>query len=192
MLLSDHVADVRAATPTAAGEMVVPRRVDLEHTIRRHREDLETAFLDVIGRRQQQLDDLAFRMQVEAQKLLARGRERQGILTARLRNLHPRAQVEQGRQNWQALSRRLMVGGRGVIGEARTSLLRATEALSHLSPLASLERGYAIVRGEGRSVINSAAQVKPGDSLEILLHRGAINARVVGTETKNEFEPEKP
>jgi exodeoxyribonuclease VII large subunit len=191
-LLSDYVADVRAATPTAAGEMVVPRRVDLEHTLRGHLEDLEAALLDIIGSRQQRLDDLVFRMQVEAEKVLARGRERQGILAARLRNLHPKAQVQQGRHNWQALSRRLMVGGRGAVGEARMSLRRATEALSHLSPLASLERGYAIVRGECRSVINSAGQVNQGDSLEILLHRGAIDARVVGTEAKNEFEPEKP
>jgi exodeoxyribonuclease VII large subunit len=64
--------------------------------------------------------------------------------------------------------------------------------LEHLSPIASLERGYAIVRSTKGGVLTDAGKVQQGDELQILLHRGAIGARVVDTDSKNDFEPESP
>jgi len=73
---------------------------------------------------------------------------------------------------------------------ARRDLGTAHGALEHLSPIGSLERGYAIVRDTNGGVLTDSGQTQSGDLVQILLHRGAIDATVVGTETKNEFEPE--
>ena len=74
--------------------------------------------------------------------------------------------------------------------EARRDLQASRGALEHLSPIGSLERGYAIVRDKKGGVITDSSRAHQGDFVQILLHRGAIDATVVGTETKNEFEPE--
>jgi exodeoxyribonuclease VII large subunit len=50
--------------------------------------------------------------------------------------------------------------------------------LDSLSPLAVLGRGYSLTRLASGAIVRSAAQTRPGDAIEILLHRGALDARV--------------
>ena len=144
----------------------------------------------LVGERQQALDELGMRLEMCSQDVLARARERRGVMSARLRNLHPAARVAAGRQRWGALQARLDRSMAAKLIEARRDLVGARGALDHLSPIGSLERGYAIVRDTNGGVVTDSGQTQTGDSVQILLHRGAIDATVVGTETKNEFEPE--
>jgi exodeoxyribonuclease VII large subunit len=212
-LLSDYAADHRSATPTAAGEAVVPSMRDLQTTLRVHRERLRQglglcvsrnrlrleSLLRKIGdprrlvaERQQALDELSMRLEMRLQDSLARSRERSGVLSARLRNLHPASRVGVARQRWSTLSGRLERAMGSHLSETRRDLQGAREALNHLSPVGSLERGYAIVRHGNGGVVTDSSRTSTGDSIEILLHRGAIDATVVGTKTKNHFEPENP
>jgi exodeoxyribonuclease VII large subunit len=71
-------------------------------------------------------------------------------------------------------------------------LARAKRALEVLSPIACLDRGYAIVRGPDGSVVSRAESVKPGTSLRVVLHRGALHATVDRVEARHELEGEEP
>ena len=77
---------------------------------------------------------------------------------------------------------RLAVAAR--IAEARATLERTERALAALSPLACLERGYAIVRhgGPGGPVVRDAAALSPGDAIALVLSRGRAIGRVERTE----------
>ena len=210
-LLSDYAADYRAATPTAAGEAVVPSIRDLKHTIGIHQDRLRQGLglcvsrqrlrLEAIRRRlgdpkrmvaerQQAVDELSLRLEMCIQDALARARERRGVMGARLHNLHPAARVAVGRQRWDALRGRLERSIQARLVAAKRDLQTSRGALEHLSPVGSLERGYAIVRAGNGAVVTDSTDAKSGDSLQIILHRGAIDATVVGTKAKNEFEPE--
>jgi len=130
--LCDLVADVRAATPTAAAALVVPDARDLRSSLDLSRGRLEAA---VRGR-------------------LARDVERVARLSERLR-VAPTALLERRRASLDHLGVRLQT----------------------LSPLATLARGYAIVRAGGEALRESTA-VTPGDRLEVELASGSLGARV--------------
>jgi exodeoxyribonuclease VII large subunit len=212
-LLSDAAADVRAATPTAAGELAVPNMADLRYTLQGHTDRMQRATRfrvsegrvalagtlrrmgdprRLVGERQQLVDELLFRGQMGMQKRLAKAREGRAILQARLKNLHPRNRIQASRGELTHLEMRLETAARRLMASLRTSLHGHEAALEHLSPIASLERGYAIVRSTKGGVLTDAGKVQQGDELQILLHRGAIGARVVDTDSKNDFEPESP
>ena len=64
------------------------------------------------------------------------------------------------------------------IGIARAELNRQSASLSALSPYATLESGYSIVRGPDGGVLRDARKVKSGDEVSVKLQRGEIGARV--------------
>jgi len=69
----------------------------------------------------------------------------------------------------------------GLSQPARLRLARAAGALNALSPLAVLERGYAVVTAGGQ-VVRDVAQVEPGAELAVRLHAGTLRARVLAAE----------
>jgi len=66
----------------------------------------------------------------------------------------------------------------GHLGVARAELSRQSAALSALSPYATLERGYSIVRGPTGAVLRDASKVAKGDEIAVRLHTGELGARV--------------
>lgn len=153
--LADLAADCRAATPTAAAAMVVPDARQTALQLTRRADAMAAALLLSLRRR----------------------RERVLALARHVRD--PRQTLVRQRLRIDELADR---GGRGVAVTLRAAgarLIAATERLQALSPLAVLERGYAIARraDDGR-VIRSGAEVAVGDTLEILFRRGAARVRV--------------
>jgi exodeoxyribonuclease VII large subunit len=135
--LCDLAADARAATPTAAGALVVPDLLEL------------VAVLDATRRRL----GLAVRGRVE----------------------HDRNRLARQRERLRAAPRLLL--------ERRRSALDHTGArLQALSPLATLSRGYAIVRAGG-DALRTAADVQAGDHVEVQLAAGSLGARVEDVRT---------
>jgi exodeoxyribonuclease VII large subunit len=135
--LCDLAADARAATPTAAGALVVPDRRDLEAALETYRRRLE-----------------------------------QGVRTL----------VERDVARLDRLGDRLRGAPRLVLERRRAALDHAGARLQALSPLATLGRGYAIVRANG-AVLRDAAATTPGERLEIELASGGIGARVEDVRT---------
>ncbi|MEE4607894.1 MAG: exodeoxyribonuclease VII large subunit [Desulfobacteraceae bacterium] len=198
--IADFVADLRAPTPSAAAEIVVPLKTELAGGIRhltdllhgrmRARLDLHrarvgemTARLNVTRRRideaRLRLDDLAARMARSLRQRAAYQRQRMQWLEARLATAHPRQQVARMRERLAAETDRLLSAHRLFIARRRQALDPLAARLAALSPLAVLARGYSITRRlPDHAVVSDASTVEAGANLEILLARGRLKARV--------------
>jgi exodeoxyribonuclease VII large subunit len=158
--IADFAADVRAPTPSGAAELVVPDRRTLLAALKAD----ETRLLRI------------------ADQLLARVSLRVDGLAQRLARAHPGARLRQQVQKLDDLATRLQRGWEARFTRSQQRLLLAQRGLDTISPLATLERGYAIVTGpDGRALLD-AAEVRPGDTIEARLRRGALRARVLGEE----------
>jgi len=205
LCIADLVADRRGATPSAAAELVSPSAVDLRQRLltseqrlisaqlrvlsaRRQRLSAAKAHLrlmhprDRLERQQQRVDDLQRRMATAVGRRLDRVNARFGPLALRMKGASPRGELERRRLIVSALSHRLgeSVARRSSAFEER--LARATAGLQARSPLATLTRGYAILRekSSGR-VVTDAAQVAPGALVDARLAQGSLTLEVVDT-----------
>ena len=201
--LTDLVADVRAATPSQAAEVVVADRAERLRQLEqasarlsramRARMTEDSALLArlrahlgdprfAIAQEQQLLDDLLLRLERLTQRRLGRARASVDGLYPRLLARHPRAVVARARGALGPLSLRLSASGRVGLRTARSQLSDLAGRLDALSPLAVLSRGYAIAQTEEGSVLRSAADARIGQPLTIRLHRGQVGANVTALE----------
>ena len=172
--LCDEVADHRYGTPSLAAAAVVPSRAELEGELARMAE--QRAVL------------VAGRLSAAAARLAAVDRERAvragfDVATARLhhardrlRLVHPARAVAAGagrlqRVDWRQPARRRCA-------QEVQRLAATARHLEALSPARVLERGYAVVRAEGGAVVRDAADVAPGQRLDVELSVGGLAARV--------------
>jgi exodeoxyribonuclease VII large subunit len=165
--LLDLVADVRASTPTDAAKLVVPDVVEEQRLVATARDRLRGGLRLFLAREQQALDSLRSR------PVLA----------------DPRTLVAERSDEVVALRAR----ARRSLGHA---LERATDNLDHqrararsLSPLATLERGYAVLQDDAGHVISSVAGVEAGRAVSVRVTDGRVLATTTGTE-KSETKEE--
>src|SRR5688572_8726221 len=176
--LAEFAADVRAPTPSVAAELVVPTRID------------EVARVNQLGARltgalNQILTSLRSQLTTETRQLEARhpqaqitaDRERIGNLLDRAARLVAR-RLEVDRTTLARAADDLPALAAGALSIARGELGRESAALNALSPYATLERGYSIVRGSDGTVLRDARNAKSGDQISVRLQRGEIGARV--------------
>lgn len=157
--IADFVADLRAPTPSAAAELVVKSRLELEN----------------------HLDQLRLRLAAQMRGRLVLLRERTRGLQRRLRS--PREVLQPLRQRQAEGLRRLRRAMAERLQHSRASLAHAAARLDTLSPLQTLARGYAIAWREGEDhPLRDAAQLAPGDGLRLRLDRGSLLARVTAVE----------
>jgi exodeoxyribonuclease VII large subunit len=208
--LTDLAADVRAATPSQAAELVVPdksarraalsrlhlaleralaARLELEqerlHHLRAKLRDPRFLVLE----RQQDVDELTERLERHLERALHARRAALSASVHRLQMRHPRAVLSRGRAELGPLRVRLEAAVDRRLERRRSELGDAAARLHGLSPLAVLGRGYAIVsRADGR-VVRQADEVSPGADVSVRLGRGGLTARVTGVERG---EPEGP
>ena len=182
--LCDLVADARAATPSEAAELVVPdelaRRRELNQLaqhlaramLRRVRDDrtvlhrLRTKLSDprfMIAQKQQQLDELALRVERRALGRLVPLRAQLNRLEQRVMARHPPAVLLKRRNHLGPLSARLEQVLRLELAHQREVLSRQQASLHALSPVAILGRGYSITLDAQGKALRSAARVRPGD-----------------------------
>ena len=199
--LTDLVADVRAATPSQAAELVVPEsRVRVAAWQRAHaalqraavarilrwRAQIERARARLsdprftIAERQQELDELTTALRRRATESVAERRATLELLTRRLYARHPRAVLANARAELGPLDVRLQHAARRGLARSEARLADAATRLNGLSPLTILARGYAIAtRADGRAV-RAADEVAVGDELTLRLGRGELRVRVEG------------
>jgi exodeoxyribonuclease VII large subunit len=178
--LAEFVADVRAATPSVAAELVVPDRAEQRRHLRAQLGVLATDATRRLGVARAGLD--AERRSLETFRpaaYLAAERERVGLLLDRAtRAMRSRRAAD--RAALAVPAGRLPGLVRARVIEARAGLTRSAAALSALDPYATLERGYAIVRASDGAIVRDAATQRVGDRLAVTLSRGALDVSVEG------------
>jgi len=200
--IADFVADLRAATPSAAAELVICPREQIfdqltvfDHKLLQatryrlamaaralHERGVERASAVLhrnVGRLQQRVDELDYRMRGRFQTVAAIRRKRLQELTARLRSLDLRLRVARAR-------RRLETADTAAAQLIRLRLTRAhgrlnplIAHLTQLSPLKILERGYAIVTNQDGLIVKQPGDAPAESKVDIRIAQGKIAARVL-------------
>jgi exodeoxyribonuclease VII large subunit len=182
--LADLVADLRAATPTAAAELASAgwhaAATELTSLAAILRRTLQTA----LESRMQALDRLALRLVHPAQRLAA-GRQRMESLDHRLQAAIERRLAQRGRLT--PLEHRLRQAIHDRVMRCQRSLSHCQGALAGLSPLATLQRGYSIVRDADGAIVRDAARLAPGERIELQFARGAATGVIEKTKPGNEL-----
>ena len=199
--LCDFAADIRAPTPSAAAEICVPdcreilrRFAMLERRLgaafhnhlrlQRHRLEALAARLIHPGRRveqhQQRLDELLQRLPAALNRRLGEQHARLRALEARLKGAAPTQRLLLARTRLGNTEQRLQAAMPRMLLALQGRVLAAERTLHALSPLATLQRGYAILQREDGSVVQDAAQATEGETLEARLARGTLAVQVRG------------
>jgi exodeoxyribonuclease VII large subunit len=200
--IADFAADLRAPTPTGAAELVTPDREDWLRQLRQQTERLVQAGwrllenyggrLDwcrqrlqqlhpgrVLRDRAQRLDELQLRLAQVMRLQLRHDRQRLATLTASLREHSPAQRLRTAHQQLTSLGVRLDAAAKTRLLFIRSRLTLAAHSLDTVSPLATLERGYAIVcDAASGAVISHAAAARPGQTIRAHLTDGSLTAEV--------------
>lgn len=173
--IADYVADRRAATPTAAAELASAGWLEAAAGIDALDAALRRTMQSALETRMQALDRLGLRLVHPAQRLAAT-RQRLALLAHRLQAAMQQRTAQQPRLD--RLGDRLRQAMIAQCARRHQQLSRCQGALAALSPLATLERGYSIVRGPDGAIVRDAAQLAAGDDLQLQFARGTVGARV--------------
>jgi exodeoxyribonuclease VII large subunit len=203
----DFVADLRAPTPSAAAELVIRSRQDIEEQAESLQQRLSRAIryrllmarqtlteaaqhgafarmVDGINRRQQRLDDLQFRLEKAERRLIEQHRRRWEHASAVVRHYDARRVLGGIRQNLASRTSEMAAAMRNTLLRQRSRIENLEQQLKALSPEAILERGYALVFDSSGRLVKDSAQVKTGDQITARLAHGSLAARVEKVDTK--------
>jgi len=201
--IADFAADVRAPTPSAAAELAVPDAEEwldafvrfgtrLQRRMRDRLEDRCKRLRWLMGRAAlvspsarltqhiQRLDELEQRSYRAWRHVLNSRRSTLSDCQSRLWQKSPFARVHDAAARHGALTARPQAAGLARLRYARERLLPLVRTLHAVSPLATLERGYAIVSTEGGKVLRDVAEAKPGMIIEARLRTGRLRAKIEG------------
>ena len=143
---------MRAPTPSAAAELAIP---------------LLSVIMEQLSVYENRMDDLM------ASKIYNFRREVQH-LRLRLEGVSPQSQLREKRMHLLHLEEQLAVRMEALLGQKRTRMQLYAQRLSGLSPLARLDRGYALVTGEDGKVIRQASGICPGDRFTVSFADGDV------------------
>ena len=197
----DFVADLRAPTPSAAAELVIRSRQGVEDQAAALHERLSRAMryrllmgrqaltelaqhgafarmMEVIHQRQQKLDDLTHRMELAERLLLEKLLRRWETISAAVRHYDLRLVLSGMRKELDSGTAALVSVMRNVMLQHKVRSDRLQTALESLSPLAILERGYALVFDSEGKLLKDVRGVKVGDEISTRLAHGELRAAV--------------
>lgn len=155
--ICDFVADMRAATPTAAAELVTPSRDALLNSLKQLKLQLARNIQFSLNQRAQSLDYLARRLK------------------------SPSQQIDQQKMQLSQMAYRLQTYIAQQLKTKQQNLLRLGQNLQHLNPQAVLTRGYAFVQDSSGTIISSSSQLKSSDEVKLTFGAGTADAVISKT-----------
>ena len=198
--IADFVADQRAATPSAAAELITPDSQDWKQRFAELSERLQHALISQIDHRRERLgwamkrlihprrrlqdmeqrtDDVRLRLTRSVKNRMAEYARDVSILDARLSRHTPEAIVKSHQGECQSLNRRLALAIVKCVSEKRAHLLSLRRAFEAVGPQQTLERGYAIITREANGdIVRDTNTVKPGEHVRARLKSGSLTAQV--------------
>jgi exodeoxyribonuclease VII large subunit len=206
--IADLVADLRAPTPSGAAELITPDSAEVQRTLaafskritlaaqrlvstRRQSHELMLSRLQrshpgaVLRQMQQSADELTRQLEAALQTRLLNHQLHYQNIAQRLLRAAPRERIQKSTHLLSSLKMRLANATQQRLQEARSRLALAAGELQAISPLATLERGYAVARDSGNGkVLVDAANSQVGDSVEIRLAKGMLEAVISNTREK--------
>jgi exodeoxyribonuclease VII large subunit len=198
--IADFTADLRAPTPSAAAELAVPRRGDLEERVQAARargvtalryrlavlerrwrrvgvERASAVFHRRLGRSLQKLDDLDYRARERVRAAAVRRENLRRALESRLRRFDMRPRLADARGRLEAAGAAAREHIRMRLARRRAGWQQVAAKLSQLSPLRVLERGYAIVSNQS-GILTDPVQAPPESPIRVRLAKGELRAVV--------------
>jgi exodeoxyribonuclease VII large subunit len=199
--IMDFVADLRAATPSAAAEMVIRSRQEIEesavglhnrlqramryhlaiarqHVVEATQRGAFARMMDLINQRQQKVDELSFRLErTEKSKLEACRRRWEGA-SAAVRHYDARRVLSGMRHELDARIASMATLARSLVLQRRGRIETLQGQITALSPVAILDRGYALVFDSKGRLLKDPAQVFPGEQIRARVAKGEIVAKV--------------
>ncbi|MDF2690472.1 MAG: xseA [Gammaproteobacteria bacterium] len=197
--IADFVADKRAPTPSTAAEMISPDQLELAAQLNRIQLHFEQSLRRKLLHAQQHLQHLSKRLAHPAQKLyhrtqklddlselllkiihnlLERRKYELKLHFSRLNHCNPSDQVERFNTKISHIKQSLEHSMQLTLKNKRDVFVNNAEKLHTLSPLATLQRGYAIVQNEKNALITQAKQIKIGDKIKVTLSEGVLDCQV--------------
>ena len=152
--ISDYVADVRAATPSNAAELVVPDQTELKNVLSTFSGRLEQAIRNKLRISRHTLDSL----------------QNNRVLQSPVNYLQDRRILVDYQQ------KRLDAAMRQAIHQKKQQLIRFASGLDAMSPLKVLARGYSMVRDQKGSVLTDIDGLHVGEHIVVSLHKGELEA----------------
>lgn len=197
----DFVADLRAPTPSAAAELVIRSRQELEDQVENLRRRLSRAtryqllhakqlltelsqhgafarMRDAISRRQQRTDELMYRLREALNVQLRMRHRRLDVASARVRHHDLRTRLGFIHSQLETRTGALASTMRAQLRQRHARLDQLTAQLNALSPTNILERGYALVFDSAGNLVKSADQIHAGEEISARLAHGSVKARV--------------
>jgi len=201
--IADFIADLRAATPSAAAELAVPRRAELMETLetlrlrmirqrRRETERLRQRVAEIAGRFRDPkrrladiriaLDDAVERMRISLDHVREVYHQKCITMAVRLEHRNPRSRIAEWRLFMEMLAKDLRAAWERQAGGRANRLASAMAMTDSLSPLAVLNRGYSITRRlpDGR-ILRRAGDVCAGERIDVRLAAGSLQALITET-----------
>ena len=199
--IADFAADLRAATPTAAAELVSAGWFAARREVQQVAEQLQSLMRRQIEKRMQALDLITHRL-TSPQQRLQQSRQRLQLLDGRMRHAmqsslryrhaladrqqlalqRARPQLDAQRGHLQMLGQELANLMQRRLQDGRSACDRLGGALIHLNPEATLARGYSIVRDSAGSIVTSSGQLKAGDAIRLRFGTGSASGHIDSVE----------
>ena len=197
--IADLVADLRAPTPSAAAELISPDQDALRILLDRQANRLsrQLAYIltqkrnsvqhlrqrlrhpgERIREQKSRLNNAQQRLQAAINKKLTDARHHHSLWTQKLSQQQPGRRIEQKRLQLVRYTERITQEFTRLHTQKRYALSGLITRLNAISPLATLERGYAIIQDSDAKVVTNTQQIKTGDMLINRLHQGSFTSRV--------------
>lgn len=200
--ISDFVSDLRAPTPTGAGELAAPSQMELTEKLsaanrsmnrtmsiafnnhRLHLQRLKQSYAfrypeHLLTQKEQELDRQVERLERAQSLYIKQQSELLTNLNTRMLNQHPRRQLDQAQKELNQLSKKQQYFMSRIYERKEKEMAAALDKLSLLNPLEIMKRGFAIPYTEDGQIINSAKQVHSKDRISVQLRDGMLACSVL-------------
>ncbi|MBX2857301.1 MAG: exodeoxyribonuclease VII large subunit [Cellvibrionaceae bacterium] len=205
--IADFVADYRAPTPSAAAEFISPDQEELLSGFRGYEQALQKNLIQLLAAQQQklkylrarlkhpgdklqqwsqQLDHLDIRLNLAATLRLHAKLNQMQQLRQKIYRFAPHHQIARAQQQLSTAEKRLQSIMHEKLNTTAMRLAKSAEALHIVSPLATLARGYAIVKNHQGEIIRQAEHLNNGDNVTVTLAHGGFSAQVTESQPDSE------